>query len=37
MEFLFNVIGCDSRTKNDIGLYALACPTKEEIFEEKIC
>jgi len=32
---LFKVIICDSRTKNDIGLYSLVCPASEEIFEKK--
>jgi hypothetical protein len=34
VELYYGVIVFDSRTKNDIGLYALVCPTSEEIFEE---
>ena len=34
MEFLFNVVVCDSRAKNDIGLCTLVCPVSEEIFEK---
>jgi hypothetical protein len=35
MEFMFKVVFCDNRTKNDIGLYTLDCPASKEIFEEE--